>query len=103
MRVDTQDEEFLPMITMNTLKGLGPKDRPYKLGCGNGLQLEVTPTGSKLWRYRYRFGGKEKLISLGRFTKVSLKAARELRDEQREILDSGENPSEYRRREPYQL
>jgi integrase len=61
------------------------------------LVLQVTPNGSKLWRMRYRYGGKEKMISLGRYPEVSLKAARERRDQESMDLSVGINPSEARR------
>lgn len=49
-------------IALRTAK---PTDKPYKLTDGGGLYVEVYPTGGKLWRLKYRFGGKEKRLSLG--------------------------------------
>ena len=42
-----------------------PKEKPFKLSDGGGLYLLVQPSGRKWWRYKYRFGGKEKLLTLG--------------------------------------
>lgn len=58
-----------------------------------------TPNGSRGWRLKYRFGGKEKLISLGVYPDVNLKQARIKRDELREVLADGIDPSEYRKAE----
>ncbi len=53
-----------------------PTDKPYKLADEKGLFLLVTPAGGKWWRLKYRFGGKEKLLSLGTYPDVGLKDAR---------------------------
>ena len=55
-------------------------DKPYKMSDGGGLYLEVDPAGGKYWRFKYRFAGKEKRISLGVYGDVSLAEAREKRD-----------------------
>jgi hypothetical protein len=59
-----------------------------------GLYLEVSPTGGKWWRLKYRFAGKEKRISLGVFPSVPLQEARDRRDSARALLDDGIDPSE---------
>ncbi|MEZ3185451.1 DUF4102 domain-containing protein [Pseudomonas sp. LM13] len=51
-------------LTDSAIKVAKPKDSPYKLTDGQGLYLEVTPNGSKLWRLKYRFDGKEKRLAL---------------------------------------
>lgn len=56
---------------------------PYKLYDGEGLFLLLNPSGSRLWRLKYRLNGREKLIGLGRYPEVSLKTARDRRDEAR--------------------
>jgi integrase len=86
-------------ITTNTLKGLEPREKLYRFSCGGGLLLEVAPTGSKLWRYRFRHNGGESMLAIGSFPETSLKRARELRDEQAELLESGHNPAEVRRKQ----
>ena len=74
-----------------------PREKPYKLSDGKGLCLLVNPTGSLWWRFRYRFDGKEKMLALGVYPKVSLKEARKKRDEARDKVKSGVDPSEERR------
>lgn len=72
-------------------------DKPYKLGDAGGLYLEVTPAGGKWWRLKYRFGGKEKRLSLGVYPDVPLKTARERRDQARKLLANGVDPGEHRK------
>lgn len=64
---------------------------------GGGLYLDVKPGGGRYWRLKYRFGGKEKLLALGVYPTVGLKAAREGRDEARKALARGEDPGELRK------
>ncbi|MCW5716919.1 MAG: tyrosine-type recombinase/integrase [Bauldia sp.] len=73
------------------------KDKPVKLTDGEGLHLVVHPNGSKLWRFRYRFNGKENMISFGAFPAVSLVDARQKRDEARALLAKGGDPAVQRR------
>ena len=80
-----------------TLRNAKPQAKSYKLADGGGLHVEVTPAGGKWWRYRYRFGGKEQQLSLGTFPDVSLKDARERRDDARRLVTNGVNPSEQRK------
>lgn len=71
--------------------------KPIKLFDANGLFLLVQPSGGKLWRLKYRFGGCEKKLSLGKYPEVSLKEARRRRDEARERLADGFDPAEQKR------
>lgn len=71
--------------------------KPYKIGDAGGLYLEVAPAGGKWWRLKYRFGGKEKRLSLGVYPDVGLKFARERRDEARRLLAEGIDPGEHRK------
>lgn len=64
-----------------------------------GLYLLVKPTGGKLWRFDYRFGGKRKTLSLGQYPTTSLAAARRSRDNAKEQLEQGNDPSEKRKLE----
>lgn len=64
---------------------------------GLGLYLEVTESGGRYWRLKYRFAGREKLLALGVFPEVSLAEARRRRDDARAILRSGRDPSQERR------
>lgn len=84
-------------LTATAVKTAKPKEKPYKLFDGHGLYLEIRPTGSKRWRYKYTFNGKEKLISLGTYPLTSLKEARDKHFEARKLLDNGINPSEARK------
>jgi len=79
-------------LTDSAIKTAKPKDKLYRLADSNGLCLEVAPTGSKLWRYRYRFNGKAKMLSLGAYPAVPLAAARRKRDDARLLLDEGTDP-----------
>ena len=80
-----------------TIRNAKPDTKPIKLYDGRGLYLMVTPAGGKWWRFRFKFDGKEKLLSLGTYPDVSLKDARERRDEARKLLANGVNPSENRK------
>ncbi|MEO0461486.1 MAG: integrase arm-type DNA-binding domain-containing protein [Pseudomonadota bacterium] len=74
------------------IKSARAKDRPYKLADGEGLSLLVKPNGSKLWRLKYRFAGKEKLLSFGVYPEVGISAARELRAIAKGTLAKGKDP-----------
>jgi len=76
-----------------------PGVAPIKLTDGNGLYLEVRPSGSKLWRYRYRLDGKENLFAIGSYPDVSLSDARGERDAAREHVRAGRHPSHVRQTE----
>lgn len=84
-------------LTDAAIRNAKPKSRPYKMGAGRGLLLLVNPDGSKYWRMRYRFGGKEQSISLGVYPHVGLKAAESKLAEARSLLEQDINPSEQRR------
>ena len=90
------------MLTDTKIKTAKPKDKLYRMADSNGLVIEITQSGIKHWRYRYRFNDKASMVSLGKYPKVSLKTARYLRDEQRDLLDQGLNPSEYRTKKAFQ-
>lgn len=75
---------------------------PIRLTDGGGLYLEVKPSGSKLWRYRYRIGGKENVFAIGAYPEVSLSAARAERDLAREHVKVGRHPSHVRQAEKAQ-
>ena len=74
------------------IRNAKPDDKPFK-----GMFLYVASTGGKLWRLKYRFDGKEKLLSLGVYPDISLKDARARRDEARKLLANGIDPSENRK------
>lgn len=76
-----------------------PRTKPYKLADEKGLHLRISPAGSKLWRLKYRFAGKEKLLSLGSYPATTLKDARERRDAARRLLEAGVDPGQERKRQ----
>jgi integrase len=90
-------------LTDTAIRGIKPLEKQQKLFDSNGLFLLVFPTGSKIWRFKYRFQGKEKLISLGKYPAVSLKEARELVMEARKTLVQGKDPSAERKAHKQQL
>ena len=84
-------------LTATQVKNAKGKDKPYKLTDGQGLYLQVTPSGSKLWRFKYFFGGKEKLLAFGSYPEISLLDAREKRDAARKQVANGVDPGEIRK------
>ena len=66
-----------------TIQSLKPKDKEYSVADGGSLSLRVMPNGSKLWRYRFRYDGKQQMMSLGSYPTTSLKEARIKRDAQK--------------------
>ncbi|MCK6411488.1 MAG: integrase arm-type DNA-binding domain-containing protein [Azonexus sp.] len=73
------------------------REKPYKLSDTNGLFLLVKPNGTKLWQQKYRFMGKEKLLSHGQYPETGLKDARARRDQARKLLAEGIDPSEHKK------
>ena len=73
--------------------------KPTKISDGAGLYLLVQPTGSKLWRMNYRYGGKQKTLALGKYPQVSLLDARNERERAKELLAAGSDPSKIRKAE----
>jgi integrase len=84
-------------LTNISAKSASPKDKDYKLFDEKGLFLLVKKNGAKYWRLKYRFGGKEKLLSLGVYPEVPLKEARDKALDFRQVLRSGEDPSAQRK------
>lgn len=82
-----------------TVRNAKPASKPIRLFDGGGLYLEVSPSGGKLWRLKYRFGGKEKRLALGKYPEVGLKDARERREEARRLLANDIDPGELRRQQ----
>ncbi|MCX7360624.1 MAG: Arm DNA-binding domain-containing protein, partial [Alphaproteobacteria bacterium] len=87
------------MLTDILIRKTTAPGKPTKLMDERGLYLILTPKGGRWWRFRYGFAGKEKLLSLGTYPDVSLKAAREARDDARRALAKGIDPSAARQRE----
>jgi hypothetical protein len=82
------------LLTATSDKQTKPKEKPFRLSDEKGLYLEVHPNGSKYWRLKYRFAGKEKRLALGVYPEVSLTKAREKRSDARELLADGIDPGE---------
>lgn len=79
-------------LTETAIKKAKPADKPIKLSDGKGMYLLVNPIGSKLWRWKYRVLGKEKVLSLGAYPDVSLAQARDGVDKARKALAAGDDP-----------
>jgi hypothetical protein len=75
------------------IRALRPAQSAYKRADGGGLYIEVFPNGSKLWRWKFRAGGKEKRLALGAYPDVSLKSARQMRDAEKAKLALGSDPA----------
>ena len=86
-------------LTDSAIKVAKPKEKPYKLADGQGLYLEVMPNGSKLWRLKYSYAGKEKRLAFGAYPTVPLQLARRRRDEARQQLAEGIDPGELKKAE----
>jgi integrase len=84
-------------LTDTTIRNAKPGEKPAKLFDERGLFLIVTPAGGKWWRLKYRYDGKEKLLSLGVYPDVGLKEARDKRDEARKLLAAGIDPGAHRK------
>ena len=81
-------------LTDTKVRTTKPTEKPQKLFDGGGLFLLLTPTGGRLWRFKYRFGGSEKLLSIGTYPETSLAEARQRRDQASALLAKGIDPSE---------
>src|SRR6185437_12910599 len=89
----------MPVLNEAKIRSARPQERAYKLFDERGLFMLVTPTGGRLWRFRYRLGGVEKLLTLGAYPDVSLKRAREKRDDARKLVADGIDPADKRQAE----
>ena len=76
------------------VRNLKPKEKPYKTADYDGLYVLTKPNGSKLWRFKYRLKGKEKLLSIGSYPEISLQEARVKRDEARKQIVKEKDPNE---------
>jgi len=89
-------KRILPLSDAQVSKAK-PADKDYKLFDGAGLFLQVTPSGGKLWRFKYRFDGKQKLLALGQYPEISLANARKQREEARTLLANDQDPGEVKK------
>jgi integrase len=81
------------------IRNAKPADKEYTLADGQGLSVRIQVNGTKIWLYRYRFGGKRKNFSFGVFPVVTLKMAREKRHASEKLLDQGQDPAVVREAE----
>lgn len=86
-------------LTDTAARTAKPREKLYRLTDSAGLCLEVTPGGSKLWRFRYRFGGKAKMMGLGAYPSVTLAKARERLEDARRLLADDIDPSTHKQAE----
>ncbi len=86
-------------LTDTRIKNATPLSKTYKLSDGERLTLVVKPNGSKLWQFRYEFGGKAKVLSIGRYPDVSLSKARELKTDAKKSLRKNIDPSTKKQQE----
>lgn len=84
-------------LTDTSIRNSKPQGKAFKVSDERGLFILVNPNGSKLWRFKYSFEGKEKLLSLGSYPEVSLKDARERRDDARKLLANDIDPGANRK------
>lgn len=86
-------------LTDIAIRNAKPGPKPYKMGDSLGLFLLIQPSGGKLWRLKYRVDGREKKVGFGTYPEVSLSEARRRRDEAREVIAAGKDPSREKQRE----
>jgi len=84
----------LPDTKIRTAK---PKEKEYKLFDGDGLYILITPSGGKLWRFKYRFDNKQKLLAFGAYPEISIQDARQRRDDARRLLANNVDPGAVRK------
>jgi integrase len=89
----------MAFLTDARVRAARPQEKAYKLCDSLGLYLKVETSGGRLWRFKYHYAGVEKLLSLGRYPEVSLKRARDKRDEARRLLTDGVDPAIKRKTE----
>lgn len=86
-------------LTDVAIRNAKPRAKPYKMGDTLGLFLLVQPTGGKLWRFKYRVDGREKKLGIGTYPEISLAEARSRRDDAREMVAMGKDPSREKQRD----
>ena len=86
-------------LTHLAVRNAKPKKKPFKMADGGGLFLQVQPNGSKLWRLKYRYDGKEKLLSFGPYPLIGIAEARGKRDEAKRVLVEGSDPAAQKKQE----
>jgi hypothetical protein len=84
-------------LTNNQIKNAKPKEKKYKLSDGRGLFIIIAPNGSKFWRLKYRFKGKEKEYAIGTYPTITLQSAREKREKLKKLIAENIDPNEEKR------
>jgi hypothetical protein len=84
-------------LTDTKVRSAKPEVKEYSLVDGDGMFLLVHPNGSKYWRFRFRFGGKQHLMAFGVYPETSLADARHKREEARKLVAAGIDPREHKR------
>lgn len=84
-------------LNLTILNGLQPRDKPYKVSDGGGLNIVVQPNGSKLWRLSYRYAGKQQTLALGKYPMVKLVEARAMAADAKKMLSEGKDPGSARK------
>lgn len=96
--LDLTNSRDAPMTLSDAaIRRAKPTDKPQRLFDGGGLYLEVAPSGGKLWRWKYRYAGREKRLALGIYPEVGLADARAKHIEARKVLSAGIDPGEQRK------
>jgi integrase len=90
--LDTPKGDTPVALTDTKVRSVKSREKSFKIADGKGLFLVVQPNGSKYWRFRYRFGGKEKLLAIGIYPDVTLADARRKRDDARKLLADDTDP-----------
>jgi integrase len=84
-------------LTDAKIRNTKPGEKPIRLNDGGWLYLEIRPSGTKLWRFRYRIAGKENIYAIGEYPQVGLADARNAREEARELVKQGIHPAHHRK------
>lgn len=87
----------IPPLTDTEVKKAKPSSKQTTLFDGGGLFLLITPSGGKLWRFKYRYAEKEKLLSFGSYPEITLADARQARADARKLISQGIDPGEFRK------
>ncbi len=80
-----------------TIENAKPKDKRYDLTDGGGLVLEVMPSGSKTWRFKYHLNGKREKVTIGAYPAFTIKQARDRHEELRALVERGQSPAKAKR------
>ena len=94
---DINGRKTIMALTDTKVRSAKPEEKEYSLVDGDGMSLLVKPGGSKYWRFRFRFGGKQHLMAFGVYPDVSLADARKKREEARKLVAAGIDPREHKR------